>query len=195
MGFSRQEHWSGLPCPSPGNLSDAGIKPSPPAMAGGFFITEPPGKQRPVHGLNYYHYCRICINLGLSWWLSGKESSCQCRRYAFYPWVGKIPWRGKRQPTPVFLPGKSGNMMTVILTFRIALQKSVQSLSHVRLFVTPRIAACQASLSITNSQSSLKLMSIESVMPSSHLISVVPFSSCPQSLPGSESFPVSQLFA
>ena len=47
---------------------------------------------------------------------------------------------------------------------------SVQSLSCVRLFVTPWIAACQASLSITNSWSSLKLMSIELVMPSSHLI-------------------------
>ena len=47
---------------------------------------------------------------------------------------------------------------------------SVQSLSRVRLFVTPWIAACKASLSITNSQSSLRLTSIESVMPSSHLI-------------------------
>ena len=47
---------------------------------------------------------------------------------------------------------------------------SVQSLSHVRLFATPWIAARQASLSITNSRSSLRLMSIESVMPSSHLI-------------------------
>ena len=47
---------------------------------------------------------------------------------------------------------------------------SVQSLSCVWLFATPRIAACQASLSITNSRSLLKLMSIESVMPSSHLI-------------------------
>ena len=47
---------------------------------------------------------------------------------------------------------------------------SVQSLSHVRLFATPWIAARQASLSITNSRSSSKLMSIESVMPSSHLI-------------------------
>ena len=46
----------------------------------------------------------------------------------------------------------------------------VHSLSHVRLFVTPWIAACQASLSITISQSSLRLMSIESMMPSSHLI-------------------------
>ena len=47
---------------------------------------------------------------------------------------------------------------------------SVQSLSHVRLFVTSWIAAHQASLSITNSRSSLRLTSIESVMPSSHLI-------------------------
>ena len=47
---------------------------------------------------------------------------------------------------------------------------SVQSLSHVQLFVTPQTAACQASLSITNSQSLSKLMSIESVMPSNHLI-------------------------
>ena len=47
---------------------------------------------------------------------------------------------------------------------------SVQPLSRVRLFVTPWIKACQASLSITNSQSLPKLMSIESVMPSSHLI-------------------------
>ena len=72
---------------------------------------------------------------------------------------------------------------------------SVQSLSHVWLFVTPWITAHQASLSITNSWSLHKLMSIESVMPSSHLSSsVVPFSSCSQSLPVSGSFPMSQLF-
>ena len=47
---------------------------------------------------------------------------------------------------------------------------SAQSLSHVQLFATPWTAACQASLSITNSQSLLKLMSIESMMPSNHLI-------------------------
>ena len=52
---------------------------------------------------------------------------------------------------------------------------SVQSLSCVRLFATPCIAARQASLFITNSQSSLRLMSIESVMPSSHLILSRPF--------------------
>ena len=52
----------------------------------------------------------------------------------------------------------------------ITIFNSVQSLSHVRLFATPWTAACQASLSITNSQSLLKLMSIESVVPSNHLI-------------------------
>ena len=72
---------------------------------------------------------------------------------------------------------------------------SLQLLSHVRLFATPWIAARQASLSITNSRTSLKLTSIESVMPSSHLILCCPFFSCPQSLPASESFPMSQLFA
>ena len=49
-------------------------------------------------------------------------------------------------------------------------QISLQSLSHVQLFETPWTAARQASLSITNSRSLLKLMSIESVMPSNHLI-------------------------
>ena len=51
---------------------------------------------------------------------------------------------------------------------------SVQLLSHVRLFVTPWITGCQASLYITNSWSSLKLISIKSVMPSSHLILCCP---------------------
>ena len=71
---------------------------------------------------------------------------------------------------------------------------SDQPLSRVRLFVTPWIAACQASLSITNSRSSLKLMCIESVMPSSHLILCRPLLLLPPSLPASESFPMSQLF-
>ena len=38
--------------------------------------------------------------------LSGKTSTCQCRRHGFSPWVRKTPWRRKRQPTPVFLPGQ-----------------------------------------------------------------------------------------
>ena len=47
MGFSRQEYWSGLPCPPAGDLPDPGIEPKSlesPALAGGFFIAVPPGK-------------------------------------------------------------------------------------------------------------------------------------------------------
>ena len=49
---------------------------------------------------------------GLPCWLSGKESTCQCRRCGFYPWAGRIPWR--RQPTPVFLPGKSHGQRSLV---------------------------------------------------------------------------------
>ena len=79
---------------------------------------------------------------------------------------------------------------------------SVQSLSCVQLFAAPWTAARQASLSIANSCSLPKLMSIESVMPSNHLILCLPllllpsiFPSWPQSSPASGSFPMSQLFA
>ena len=44
---------------------------------------------------------------GLPWRLSGKQSACWCRRHGFNPWVGKIPWKRKWQPTPVFLLGES----------------------------------------------------------------------------------------
>ena len=91
----------------------------------------------------------------------------------------------------IALPGKGGHSRL----------SSVPSLSHVWLFVTPWTAAYQASLSITNSQSLLKLMFIESVMPLNHLDHlsyrgfVVPFSFCLQSFPASGSFPMSQFFA
>ena len=70
-----------------------------------------------------------------------------------------------------FAPGSlsSSCLVKVSVAFR-----SDQSLSHVQLFATPWIAARQASLSITNSQSSLRPMSIESVIPSSHLILLPP---------------------
>ena len=65
---------------------------------------------------------------------------------------------------------------------------SVQSLSHVQLFVTPWTAACQAFLSITNSQSLLKLVSIESVMPSNHLILCRPLLLLPSIFPSNRVF-------
>ena len=56
MGFSRQEHWSGLSFPSPGDLPDSGIETLSPALAGGFFTTEPAGKPHNVNG---------CIQIGM----------------------------------------------------------------------------------------------------------------------------------
>ena len=72
---------------------------------------------------------------------------------------------------------------------------SVQSLSHVQLFASPWTSVCQAFLSITNSQRLLKLMSIESVMPSNHLILCRPLCSCLQSFPALGSFAMSNFFA
>ena len=51
---------------------------------------------------------------GLPWRLSSKESSCQCRRCMFNPWLGKILWRRKWQPTPVFLPGRSQGQKSLV---------------------------------------------------------------------------------
>ena len=50
-------------------------------------------------------------------WLSGKEFACQCRRHrrhGFHPWVRKIPWNRKWQPTPGFLPGKFHGQMSLV---------------------------------------------------------------------------------
>ena len=101
MGFSRQEYWSWLPFPSPGDLPDPGIEPGSPALQANTLPSE---------------HC----------------------------------------------PTNSNQLQF----------SSVQSLSHVRLFVTTWTAACQASLSITSSfgDASPKPMSIESVMPINDLI-------------------------
>ena len=58
--------------------------------------TTPKAEQSPLREYAGYHG-------GFPWWLSGKESTCQCKRHRFNPWVGKIPWRRKWLPTPVFL--------------------------------------------------------------------------------------------
>ena len=61
-------------------------------------------------GLCMGQFTLTCYSCELPRWCSGKQSVCQCRRCkrrGFDPWVGKIPWRRKWQPTPVFLLGKS----------------------------------------------------------------------------------------
>ena len=84
--------------------------------------------------------------------------------------AGPTPSSAARQES-TSLDGSTGTGVHPSRTLESTVQfSSVQSLSHVRLFATPWITARQASLSITNSRSSLRLTSIESVMPSSHLI-------------------------
>ena len=78
--------------------------------------------------------------------------------------------------------------------FKDKFDSSVQLLSCVWLFATPWTAARQASLSITNSRSLLKLMSIESVMPSNHFILCHPLLLLLSVFPSIRSFPVSQFF-
>ena len=59
----------------------------------------------------------IFLSQGLPWWLSSKECACQCRRHrrcAFDPWLRKIPWRRKWQPTPVFLPRKTHGQRSLV---------------------------------------------------------------------------------
>ena len=119
-----------------------------------------------------YLACTIISNpffIGFPGSSESKASACNMRDLGFSPWVGKIPWRRKWQPTPAHLPGKFHGWRRLVDQSPVQFS-SVQLISCAWLFATPWTTACQASLSITNSQSSLKLVSIESVMPSNHLI-------------------------
>ena len=92
------------------------------------------------------------------------------------PLLGDLPYPGIK-PVSLMSSELAGRFFTISATWEAPFShfSSVQSLSRVRLFVTPWTAARQASLSITNSQSLFKLMSIESVMPSKHLILLSPY--------------------
>jgi len=79
-------------------------------------------------------------------------------------------------------------VVTTTMSHQNILLTSVQSLNHVRFFVTPWTATCQASLSITNSWSLHKLVSIELVMPSNHLILCVPLLLLPSNFPSIKVF-------
>ena len=100
------------------------------------------------------------------------QGSNPCLLWIFHWQVGSLPLAPPRKT------GEAPNLCS-----------SVQSLSYVWLFLTPWTAACQASLSITNSQSLLKLISIELVMPSNHLLL------CPPLLLPSSVFPSIRVFS
>ena len=79
------------------------------------------GEWLTMRGILHHHYLlptgSLCGGMNLyvlPLWLRGKESACQCRRGRFNPWAGKISWRRKWQPTPVFLPGKSNGQRSLV---------------------------------------------------------------------------------
>ena len=99
MGFSRQEYWSGVPLPSSREVLASIIM-----VIRLQYINV--SNQQVVHlKLTQYYFP------GGS---DGKASCLQCGRPGFHPWVGKIPWRRKRQPTPVLLPRKSHGRRSLV---------------------------------------------------------------------------------
>ena len=91
MKFSRQEHWSVLPLTSQADLPDPGVEPRlSPTLQADPLLSEPPGGT------------------------GAKESTCQCRRWRFNPWVRKIHWKRKWPSTPVFLPGESHGQRSLV---------------------------------------------------------------------------------
>ena len=109
------------PPPVPSHISE--VRLCPVAWTYPWPVTAITHKLPPVHpeahlfmsqGTNYQSesslnscFLRSLQCFGLPRWLSSKELACQSRRHGFNPWVRKMPWRRKWQPTPVFLPGKS----------------------------------------------------------------------------------------
>ena len=109
VGFSRQEYWSGLLCPPPAIFSTLGSNPCLLHCRKTLYhwaTREAPGNNLLNYNKNYsrkdnrirdftmhslqYGVRNLKTTDGLSWWLSGKESACQCRRHGFDPWSRKI---------------------------------------------------------------------------------------------------------
>ena len=134
MGFPRQEHWIGLPFPSPGHLLDPGIKPTSPALAGGFFTAKSPGK---LHDCSPYP---IRQHLKIS----------KFSQFSHSVMFNSLQTHGLQHARP-FCPSPTPRVYSNSC---------------------PLTQWCHPSISS----------------------SVVPFFPCPQSLPGSGSFPMSQLF-
>ena len=131
MEFSRQEYWSGLPCPPPGDLPDPGIQFRSPALQADSLPAEPPEKSRHFRDTlemailaetKDYLFCfpffflrnSYCCAGGLPWWLRGLRICLQCKRPELDPWVGNIPRRSAWQPTEVLLPGESHGQRSLV---------------------------------------------------------------------------------
>ena len=106
MGFSRQEYWSGLSSPPPGDLPNQGSYQGLPHCRR---ILYQLSHQRSlyIYLSIYLLYIYIVWDSQVTQWVESAYHCRSCWRHRFSPWVGKIPWRRKWQPTTVFLPGKS----------------------------------------------------------------------------------------
>ena len=162
LGFSRQEHWSGVPFPSPMHES---------------------GKGKWSHSVVSYSLRPHALQptrLLCPWDFSGKSTrvGCHCLLRSiqqtasifFYEILRKATWWIRFKYNLMTISQNHWQWQSIVKKDRnnsnIAQFSSVLSLRHVQLFATPWIAARQASLSTTNSRSLLKFMSIELVMPS-----------------------------
>ena len=193
LGFTGQQYWSGLPFPSPGDLSNLGIKSVAHVSC--------PGRQVLYHcchlGSSYevwgYTVQPITLHF-LDLWNSHSDMQNTCVHITTAKHLNHSIINSKSQVLSKYHLNQISKSQSLIhseskflsdchpvksdkICFQNAMVEqtqdqfsSVQSLSRVRLFVTPWIAARQASLSITISWSSLRLTSIESVIPSTHLI-------------------------
>ena len=170
------------------------------ALAGGFLSTVPPGKSLGLWFLEK-QYVGVYVALWIFIVATGMALSYRLRKSllevkfviqkllkilqkAIHPSWSCVLFIVAQKSLPLFIISASQEWgLSISLLLDISSVSSVQSLSRVWLFVTPWITARQSSLSITISQSSLKLMSIESVMPSSHLILCRPLFLLPPILP------------
>ena len=190
MGFSRQECWSGLPCLTPGDLPDPGQgrveSVTSPALAGWFFTTSATWEAiflvQPNNNNKNSNKNILKEESQLAWH----------RGYTSYNRYEVIP-----VPNPLDTDMEYYDWLDLIWMSTSEVREEVrevviQSLSCVQLFSTPWTAADQACLSFTISWSLLKLMSIELVMASNDLFSVVPLSFCLRSFSASVYFPMNE---
>ena len=121
MEFSKQEYWSGLPFPSPGDLPHPGIDTGSPALQAESLqsdllrnrFTEESSRNRFIERQyllteNVYGFPYLQSHSQVALVVKNPPASAgRHKRRGFNPWVGKIPWRRAQQPTPVLLPGES----------------------------------------------------------------------------------------
>ena len=117
------------------------------------------------------------------WRVNYWRGVCVCAPSWSHTWLSATPWTVACQASPSMRFPRQEYRVGLPFLLQLKRVGSVQSLSRVRLFMTPWTAARQVSLSITNSQILLKLMSIESVMTSNHIILCCPFLLLPSVFP------------